>query len=59
MTMHLTISHSQETTDDSDPVYVIGNDRAVGGRILPAKDGVEYSPAAAAVELRIAELMGY
>lgn len=41
---------------DEDPVDVVGDDRAVGGRVVPAQDGVEDAPAAAAVQLGIAAL---
>lgn len=51
-------SHRQEGGDDSNPVQIVGDDGAVGGRVVPAEDGVEDAPAAAAVELRTATLPG-
>lgn len=51
MTADLAEAHGEEATDDSDPVDVVGNDGAVRGRVVPAKNGVEDAPAAAAVEL--------
>ena len=46
----------QEAHGYGNPVDVVGDDRAVGGRVVPAEDGVEDTPAAAAVELGAAAL---
>lgn len=41
-------SHEDETSYYKDPVDVVGNDRAVGGGVLPTENGVEDTPAAVA-----------
>jgi hypothetical protein len=56
MTMDFAVSHGQETQDDCNPVHVIRDDGAVGGRVLPAKHGVEDTPSSTTIELWIAEL---
>jgi hypothetical protein len=48
----------KEAERDGDPVQVVGEDGADGGGVLPAKDGVEDAPEAAAVEVGVAAL-GY
>jgi hypothetical protein len=48
----------QEAERDGDPVQVVREDGADGGRVLPSKDGVENTPEAAAVEVGVAAL-GY
>lgn len=37
-------AQEEEADDDDDPVYVVGNDRAIGRAVLPAEQGVEDSP---------------
>lgn len=49
-------THRQKCGNDKDPVDVVGDDGAVGGCVVPAEDGVEDTPAAAAVELGTATL---
>lgn len=56
MTLDLLVPHGNEGSDDRDPVKAIGYDRAVGGRVVPAQDSLEYSPATAAVQIRRAAL---
>ena len=56
MALDLAVSHDEERDDDADPVQVVRDDRAVGGRVCPAKEGVEEAPAVAAVEGRAAAL---
>jgi len=50
----LVVSHGNESNHDDDPVQIVGQHRAVGCRICPAKDGVEDTPSATAVDLRVA-----
>lgn len=56
--LRLLEAHNHEADDDGDPVAVVGDDGAVGGRVLPAEDRVEDAPSAAAVEFGVAELRG-
>jgi hypothetical protein len=37
-------AHNEEGGNDKDPVDVVGDNGAVGGRVGPAKDGVEDAP---------------
>lgn len=37
-------SKSDEAGHDEDPVDIVGDDGAVGGRVSPAEDGVENTP---------------
>jgi hypothetical protein len=37
--------HDDETEHDADPVQVVRDDRAISGRVGPAQDGVEDTPA--------------
>lgn len=48
--------HGGEAQGDGDPVEVVRDDGADGGRVLPAEDGVEDAPDAAAVEVGVAAL---
>lgn len=52
----LSIAHEEEAGDDDNPVQIIRDDGAEGGRILPAKNGVEDAPSTAAIQLWISEL---
>ena len=52
--MLLAVPHAGKDDDDAKPVQVVREDRAIGGRVLPAEDGVEDPPAATAVQLRVA-----
>ena len=56
MAHSLIVSHHSKANDDCDPVAVVRDDRAVGGRVLPAENGVEDSPSATAIEFWVAEL---
>lgn len=56
MSRGLAITHEEESQHYKDPVQVVRDDGAVSGRVLPAEDGVEDTPAAASVELWVAEL---
>ena len=47
-------SHRQEDDDHDQPVQVVGDDRAIRGRVCPAEDGVENAPSSAAIKLWIA-----
>lgn len=53
----LVADHGEEARGDSDPVQVVGDDGADRGGVLPAEDGVEDSPEAAAVEIGVAALL--
>ena len=55
--LDLAESKDKESADDEDPVQVVRDDGAVGGRVGPAEDGVEETPSAAAVDLRAAALL--
>jgi hypothetical protein len=57
MPMDFIVPHGQETHDDSNPVYVVRYDGSVGGRVLPAEDGIEDTPSAASIEFWIAKLV--
>lgn len=57
MSLHFSVAHEEETDDDNDPVDVVRNDGSVRGRVLPAEDGVEDTPAAASVEFWVAVLV--
>lgn len=50
----LLVSHGHEGQDDHKPVNVIGDDGTDRGGVLPAKDGVEDTPASASVYLWVA-----
>lgn len=52
----LVANHGEEARGDGDPVEVVGDDGADGGRVLPAEDGVEDAPEAASVEVGVAAL---
>ena len=54
--LHLMVPHGEEHGNDEDPVHVVGNDRAVRGRVSPAQNGIEEAPTATAVQLRAAAL---
>lgn len=56
MALDFLVAHGEETEHDADPVQVVGDNRAVGGAVLPTEDGVENTPASTAVELRVCEL---
>lgn len=58
MARRFAVAHDQEAENDEDPVHVVRDDGAVGRGVLPPQDGVEDAPAAAAVELWVAELGG-
>lgn len=49
-------AHNDEAGHDKDPVDVVGDDRAVGGRVGPSKDGVEDTPSLAARSFRTTAL---
>lgn len=49
-------AHNDETNHDGDPVEVVREDRAVGGGVGPAEDGVEDTPTAVVSTLRSAAL---
>ena len=59
MPCRLFVAHDQETDDDKDPIHVVGDNRPVGGGVLPPQDGIKDSPTAAAVEFWVAELGGH
>lgn len=50
----LITSHAEECNNHSDPVKVVRKYTAVSRRVLPAENGIEDAPPAAAVELGIA-----
>lgn len=50
------ISHNDKCCHDDKPIKVVADDRAVCCRVLPAKNGIEDSPAATAIELWVAKL---
>jgi len=56
MTLDLAVAHGEKSDDDGPPVDVVRDDGAVGGRVLPAQEAVEDSPAAAAVDIWAAAL---
>lgn len=56
MSALLIISHCPEEDHYRDPIDVVGNDRAICCRVLPTENGIEDTPSAAAVDLRIAAL---
>lgn len=43
---------------NSYPIDVVRDNRSNGGRVLPAQDGIEDTPEAATVKIRIATLNG-
>lgn len=46
MALGLLESHDAEAGHDKDPIHIVGNDGAVGGRVLPAENCIEDTPAA-------------
>lgn len=54
--VRLVEAHDDETNHDGDPVKVVGEDRAVGGGVGPAEDGVEDTPTAVVSTPRSAAL---
>ena len=55
--LDLAEAEDEEGADDEEPVHVVRDDGAVGGRVGPAEDGVEETPSAAAVDLGAAALL--
>lgn len=55
--LDLAEAEDEEGADDEEPVHVVRDDGAVGGRVGPAQDGVEETPSAAAVDLGAAALL--
>lgn len=46
-------SHTNEDSNDDNPIEVVRQNRAVGCRILPAEDGVGNSPSTTTIQLGI------
>ena len=55
--LFLIISHQEEGGNDCNPIKVVREDRAIGGRIFPPKQGVEDSPSSATIQFGIAALL--
>ena len=58
MALCFLVAHDDEAGNDDDPVQIVGDDRAVGRRVLPAENGIEDTPSATAIEFRVTELDG-
>lgn len=43
--MRLLETHNDEACHDTDPVEVVRDNRAIGGRVCPTQDSVEDTPA--------------
>lgn len=56
MAVCLTKPQHQKSSNDRDPVDIVRNDGAIGGRVVPTKESVENTPATSTVELRTAAL---
>ncbi len=54
MALDLLIPHNQKADNDSNPVHIIRDDRAISSRVLPAQDGIEDTPSTTTVETRVA-----
>jgi hypothetical protein len=52
----LVVAQCKEAANDSDPVYVIGDNRAVSSGVLPSENGVEDTPSTTTVQLRVTKL---
>lgn len=52
----LIVSHANEVQNSGKPINVVGDDGAVGGRVLPAKNGVKDTPATTAIHFRVATI---
>lgn len=55
-TLDLLEAQQEQPRHNADPVDVVRDDGTICGRIIPAKDGIQNSPAAATVELGVAAL---
>lgn len=56
MALSFIIPHGEESDNDGNPVEVIGENRAVGRRVLPAEQGVEDTPSSSTANLGVAAL---
>ena len=52
----LVVAEGEEADDDHEPIEVVGENGADCGGVLPAENGVEDAPAAAAVDFGVAAL---
>lgn len=56
MVVLLVVTHGEKCNNDDDPVEVVGKDRAVRGRVGPAKEGIEDAPTASAINFGVVTL---
>jgi len=45
VTLFLVVPHSKKAKANSNPIQIVGDDSAVGGGVVPAKERVENTPA--------------
>ena len=58
MTSALLVEEAADGDDQGEPVDVVGDDGAVGGRVGPAEDSLEDAPAAIVGHIGVAALFG-
>ena len=54
--MVLFVPHTQETSNDEDPVQVVRYDGTISGGVLPSEDCVEDTPSAPTIQFWVAKL---